>query len=33
MVREYAAEIRLARGYSAHSMRATSIMTALENGA
>jgi site-specific recombinase XerD len=33
MVRKYAAEIGLARGYSAHSMRATFITTALENGA
>jgi Phage integrase family len=31
--RKYAAEIGLARGYSAHSMRATFITTALENGA
>jgi integrase/recombinase XerD len=30
MVRKYAAEIGLARGYSAHSMRATFITTALE---
>jgi integrase/recombinase XerD len=33
MVRKYAAEIGLGRGYSAHSMRATFITTALENGA
>ncbi len=33
MVRKYAAGIGLARGYSAHSMRATFITTALENGA
>ena len=33
MVRKYAAQIGLARGYSAHSMRATFITTALENGA
>jgi integrase/recombinase XerD len=33
MVRKYAARIGLARGYSAHSMRATFITTALENGA
>jgi integrase/recombinase XerD len=33
IVRKYAAEIGLARGYSAHSMRATFITTALENGA
>jgi integrase/recombinase XerD len=33
LVRKYAAEIGLARGYSAHSMRATFITTALENGA
>jgi integrase/recombinase XerD len=33
MVRKYAAKIGLARGYSAHSMRATFITTALENGA
>jgi integrase/recombinase XerD len=33
MVRKYAAEIGLARGYLAHSMRATFITTALENGA
>jgi len=33
MVRKYAASIGLARGYSAHSMRATFITTALENGA
>lgn len=33
MVRKYVAAIRLARGYSAHSMRATFITTALENGA
>ena len=29
----YAARIGLTRGYSAHSMRATFITTALENGA
>jgi integrase/recombinase XerD len=33
MVRKYAAKISLGRGYSAHSMRATFITTALENGA
>jgi len=33
MVRKYAVRIGLARGYSAHSMRATFITTALENGA
>jgi integrase/recombinase XerD len=33
MVRKYAAKIGLAHGYSAHSMRATFITTALENGA
>ena len=33
MVRKYAAAIGLGRGYSAHSMRATFITTALENGA
>ena len=33
VVRKYAAKIGLARGYSAHSMRATFITTALENGA
>ena len=33
MVRKYAAATCLARGYSAHSMRATFITTALENGA
>ena len=33
VVRKYAAGIGLARGYSAHSMRATFITTALENGA
>jgi len=33
MVRKYAAKIGLGRGYSAHSMRATFITTALENGA
>ena len=32
-VRKYVAAIGLARGYSAHSMRATFITTALENGA
>jgi integrase/recombinase XerD len=33
VVRKYAARIGLTRGYSAHSMRATFITTALENGA
>src|SRR4051794_25641351 len=33
VVRKYAAQIGLGRGYSAHSMRATFITTALENGA
>ncbi len=33
MLRKYAAGIGLERGYSAHSMRATFITTALENGA
>ena len=33
MVRKYAAAIGLAHGYSVHSMRATFITTALENGA
>ncbi len=33
LVRKYVAAIGLARGYSAHSMRATFITTALENGA
>jgi site-specific recombinase XerD len=33
ILRKYAAGIGLARGYSAHSMRATFITTALENGA
>ena len=33
MVRKYVARIGLPRGYSAHSMRATFITTALENGA
>jgi hypothetical protein len=33
LTRKYAAEIGLGRGYSAHSMRATFITTALENGA
>jgi integrase/recombinase XerD len=33
VVRTYATVIGLARGYSAHSMRATFITTALENGA
>jgi integrase len=33
VVRKYASEIGLDRGYSAHSMRATFITTALENGA
>ena len=32
LVRKYAARIGLTRGYSAHSMRATFITTALENG-
>jgi integrase-like protein len=32
VVRKYAAELGLDRGYSAHSMRATFITTALENG-
>ncbi|HMD65409.1 MAG TPA: hypothetical protein VKG22_02010 [Stellaceae bacterium] len=32
-VREYAGALGLDRGYSAHSMHATSITTALENGA
>jgi integrase/recombinase XerD len=33
VLRKYAAAIGQARGYSAHSMRATFITTALENGA
>ncbi len=33
VLRKYAASIGLGRGYSAHSMRATFITTALENGA
>jgi len=33
ILRRYAAAIGLERGYSAHSMRATFITTALENGA
>jgi site-specific recombinase XerD len=33
VVRKYAGALRLDRGYSAHSMRATFITTALENGA
>jgi integrase/recombinase XerD len=33
VVRKYAAALGLNRGYSAHSMRATFITTALENGA
>jgi site-specific recombinase XerD len=33
LVRKYAGRIALVRGYSAHSMRATFITTALENGA
>ena len=33
MVRKYAAELSLDRGYSADSMRAAFITTALENGA
>jgi integrase/recombinase XerD len=33
VVRKYAATLGLERGYSAHSMRATFITTALENGA
>jgi integrase/recombinase XerD len=33
VLRKYAASIGLSRGYSAHSMRATFITTALENGA
>jgi site-specific recombinase XerD len=32
-LRKYARHIGLSRGYSAHSMRATFITTALENGA
>jgi integrase len=33
VLRKYARQIGLSRGYSAHSMRATFITTALENGA
>jgi integrase len=33
VVRKYAGELGLDRGYSAHSMRATFITTAAENGA
>jgi integrase/recombinase XerD len=33
VVRKFAAGLGLDRGYSAHSMRATFITTALENGA
>ena len=33
VVQQYAAAISLVRGYSAHSMRATGITIALENGA
>jgi site-specific recombinase XerD len=33
VVRKYAGTLGLLRGYSAHSMRATFITTALENGA
>ena len=33
VLRKHAAAIGLTRGYSAHSMRATFITTALENGA
>jgi integrase/recombinase XerD len=33
VVRKYATQLGLARGYSAHSMRATFITTALDNGA
>jgi integrase/recombinase XerD len=33
VVRKYAAAIGMTRGHSAHSMRATFITTALENGA
>jgi integrase/recombinase XerD len=33
VVRKFATALGLARGYSAHSMRATFITTALENGA
>jgi integrase/recombinase XerD len=33
VVRKYSGALRLDRGYSAHSMRATFITTALENGA
>jgi site-specific recombinase XerD len=33
VVRKYAGELELDRGYSAHSMRATFVTTALDNGA
>jgi len=33
VVRKYAAELGLDRGYSAHSVRTTFITTAIENGA
>jgi site-specific recombinase XerD len=33
VVRKFAAKIGLDRGYSAHSMQATFVTTALENGA
>jgi integrase/recombinase XerD len=33
VVRKYAGDLGLDRGYSAHSMRAAFITTALENGA
>ncbi len=33
VVRKHALRVRLARDYSAHSMRATFITTALKNGA
>jgi integrase/recombinase XerD len=33
VVRKYVATLGMRRGYSAHSMRATFITTALENGA
>jgi integrase/recombinase XerD len=32
LLRKYARQIGLTRGYSAHSMRATFIITALNNG-
>lgn len=32
VLRKYAAQVGLSRGYSSHSMRATFITTALENG-